>query len=67
MYKFFALFQLENLKQMVKRFPISVVLVVTITLIFFFLNNWGILYDDSMMVALHKSIATLILVFFFSI
>jgi len=67
MLKLFTLFKLENLKQVVGRFPLPVVLIVIVSLLFFLLNNWNLSYDSPTLEMLQKGITTLILMFFLSI
>ena len=67
MLKLFALFNLGNLKQMMRRFPLPVVLVVVITLIFFLLNNRYDRNSGPIADVLSRSLLPLIVVFFFSI
>ena len=67
MLKFFSFLDPKNLKQMFARFPLPVIVVIALTVVFFLLNNWDIPYAGTTMEVLGKSIIPLILVFFFSI
>ncbi|MDR0607842.1 MAG: hypothetical protein LBG52_05920 [Candidatus Peribacteria bacterium] len=67
MQKRFTLFNLKHRKQMVMRFPLPVVIVGLLTLLFFWLNNGNVSYESTTMEFLEKSIVSLMLVFFFSI
>ncbi|MDR1987896.1 MAG: hypothetical protein LBQ24_03975 [Candidatus Peribacteria bacterium] len=60
------LLKLENLKNSIKRFPISFVLILVITILFFILNNFTS-YNSKYEEMLIKSIFASILAFFLSL
>jgi hypothetical protein len=67
MLQFFALFNLENLKQMLRRFSLPVVFVVCIAVVFFLLANLNVSFGSVTMELLQKCAISLILTFFFSV
>jgi hypothetical protein len=67
MLKFFSLFNSANVKQMVVKFPLPVVVLVALTVLYLRLNNGAIPPNSMIMEFLEKSTVSLILVFFFSI
>lgn len=62
--KFLTFLHPESLKTAIKRFPIPFVIILTITTLFFVLNNYTSYWNDTIVL---KSTLTFILVFFFSI